>query len=75
MTRIRANNPGEIVFRESDTPAARAQKLELLRRWTLDHAVDFSALADHADDAAAAAGGIAVGSPYRTGSLVKVRTA
>lgn len=35
--------------------------------------VDFSALQDFADDAAAAAGGVAVGSLYRTGSAVKVR--
>lgn len=30
-------------------------------------------LADYADDTAAAAGGIAVGSLYRTGSVIKVR--
>lgn len=35
--------------------------------------VDFSALQDFADDTAAAAGGIAVGSLYRTGSTIKVR--
>lgn len=35
--------------------------------------VDFAALQDFADDTAAAAGGIAVGSLYRTGSVVKVR--
>ena len=34
---------------------------------------DWSALADYADDAAAASGGVAVGKLYRTGSVVKVR--
>jgi hypothetical protein len=34
-----------------------------------------SGLSDYADDAAAAAGGIAVGSTYRTGSIIKVRIA
>jgi hypothetical protein len=32
-------------------------------------------LGDYADDAAAAAGGVAVGAPYRTGSVMKVRVA
>ena len=35
--------------------------------------VDFSVLQDFADDTAAAAGGIAIGGLYRTGSIVKVR--
>jgi N-acetyl-gamma-glutamylphosphate reductase len=34
-----------------------------------------SGLADYADDAAASAGGIAIGGTYRTGSLIKVRVA
>lgn len=34
---------------------------------------DWSALADYADDTAAASGGVAVGALYRTGSAVKVR--
>jgi hypothetical protein len=37
--------------------------------------VFLTALANYADDAAAAAGGIAVGELYRTGSVVKVRVA
>jgi hypothetical protein len=36
---------------------------------------DFDDLEDHADDTAAAGGGIAVGALYRTGSTVKVRVA
>jgi hypothetical protein len=32
-------------------------------------------LGDFADDTAAAAGGVAIGSPYRTGSTIKVRVA
>jgi hypothetical protein len=36
---------------------------------------DWSALADYADDTAAAAGGVPVGKLYRTGSTVKVRVA
>lgn len=39
----------------------------------LDRRTGFSALADFADDTAAAAGGVAIGSLYRTGSAVKVR--
>lgn len=35
----------------------------------------YAGLGDYADDAAAAVGGIAVGSPYRTGSTLKVRIA
>lgn len=35
----------------------------------------FAALADYADDTAAAAGGVAVGEYYRTASVVKVRVA
>ena len=36
-------------------------------------AADFAALQDFADDTAAATGGVAIGSLYRTGSVVKVR--
>lgn len=39
----------------------------------LETATDWTLLADHADDAAAATGGVAVGSLYRTGSIIKVR--
>lgn len=39
----------------------------------LNTRTDFAALANYADDTAAAAGGIAVGALYRTGSAVKVR--
>ena len=34
---------------------------------------NWSALADYADDAAAASGGVAVGELYRTGSIIKLR--
>lgn len=36
-------------------------------------ATDWGALEDYADDTAAAAGGVAIGSLYRTGSTIKVR--
>lgn len=39
----------------------------------VQRATDWAALQDFADDTAAAAGGVAVGSLYRTGSAVKVR--
>jgi hypothetical protein len=39
----------------------------------LETATDWAALADYADDTAAAAGGVAIGALYRTGSAVKVR--
>ena len=39
----------------------------------LQTATDWSALVDYADDAAAAAGSVPVGSLYRTGSVLKVR--
>ena len=39
----------------------------------LEAATDWSALVDYADDTAAAAGGVAIGSLYRTGSTLKVR--
>lgn len=35
----------------------------------------FSALGNYADDTAAAAGGVAVGKLYRTGSAIKIRVA
>lgn len=34
---------------------------------------DYANLPDHADDAAAATGGVGIGEPYRTGSTLKVR--
>ena len=37
--------------------------------------INFTALSDFVDDAAAAAGGIAVGQLYRNGSVVQVRVA
>ena len=40
---------------------------------TLEALTNWAALADYADDAAAAAGGVAVGALYRTGSILKVR--
>ena len=39
----------------------------------LQSKTDYENLPDHTDDAAAAAGGVPVGSPYRTGSILKVR--
>lgn len=39
----------------------------------LQTATDWSLLADYADDAAAASGGVEVGALYRTGSIIKVR--
>lgn len=53
----------------ADWPRLIAAALNgLLRR-----EIDFAALQDFADDTAAAAGGIAIGDLYRTGSIVKVR--
>lgn len=52
-----------------DWPRLVAQTVNALVRRN----VDFSALQDFADDAAAATGGIAVGEPYRTGSVIKMR--
>lgn len=53
--------------------AANVVNSLLNRTSALETATDWSALADYADDTAAAAGGIAVGELYRTGSAVKVR--
>lgn len=39
----------------------------------LQTATNFAALGNYADDTAAAAGGVAVGQLYRTGSAIKVR--
>jgi len=48
----------------------------LLRRSdALETATDYAALADYADDTAAASGGVPVGGLYRTASAVKVRVA
>jgi hypothetical protein len=43
--------------------------------WTSTIQMRVAALGDYADDAAAAAGGVAVGTCYRTGSIIKVRVA
>lgn len=51
----------------------RGAFLALDRR--LRAAEDWTALADYADDTAAAVGGVAIGSRYRTGSTIKVRIA
>lgn len=53
--------------KRADWPRLVAQRLNALP--------DFAALGDFADDTAAATGGVAVGSLYRTGSAVKVRVA
>lgn len=52
-----------------DWPRLVAQTVNALVRAN----VNFAGLSDYADDAAAAAGGVAVGSLYRTGSTIKVR--
>lgn len=55
----------------ADWPRLVAQAVNgLLRR-----EINFAGLQDFADDTAAAAGGVAVGALYRTGSVVKVRVA
>lgn len=55
-----------------DWPRLVKLALERLNRDKFASA-DFAALQDFADDVAAAAGGIAIGSLYRTGSAIKVR--
>lgn len=52
-----------------DWPRKAAQAVN----WLLGRAALLEGLQDFADDAAAAAGGIAVGAFYRSGSVVKVR--
>jgi hypothetical protein len=56
-----------------DTIAPLTDNTVTLGLSSLRFAGAFMVLADHADDAAAAGGGIAVGQFYRTGSAVKVR--
>ena len=56
-------------FNRQDWPRLVAKTVNAL----VGRSVDFSALQDFADDAAAAAGGVAVGALYRTGSTIKVR--
>lgn len=49
------------------------RKIAAAINWLIGRVVDWSALSDYADDAAAAAGGVEVGALYRTGSIIKVR--
>lgn len=60
---------GDITALQADVTAAEADIA------ALETATNWAALADFADDTAAAAGGVAVGKLYRTGSAVKVRVA
>lgn len=55
--------------------AAEAVNALIRGQAALETATDWSALADYADDTAAAAGGVAVGELYRTASVVKCRVA
>lgn len=52
-----------------DWPRLVKNALDKLNRRTLG----LDSLSDYADDTAAAAGGVAVGGFYRTGSAIKVR--
>lgn len=52
-----------------DWPRLVKRALDKLNKRTLG----LDTLADYADDVAAAAGGVAVGGFYRTGSAVKIR--
>lgn len=58
--------------RTADWPRLVSNAVKTLER-RLTAATDYTTLGDYADDVAAAAGGVAVGSLYRTGSAVKVR--
>jgi len=52
------------------------QLTKILRELSADGLfVSLAAVADYANDAAAATGGVAVGQCYRTGSAIKVRVA
>lgn len=64
------NNRGDWPHKVAKRAKQDASKLR-----ALEAATDWGALADHADDTAAATGGVAVGELYRTGSVVKVRVA
>lgn len=59
--------------RRPDWPRLVKNALDALNRRLRGQETIFAGLADYADDVAAAAGGVAVGEPYRTGSVVKVR--
>lgn len=58
--------------RTADWPRLVSNALKALDR-RLNTATDYTTLGNYADDVAAAAGGVAIGSLYRTGSQVKVR--
>jgi hypothetical protein len=53
----------------ADWPRLVAQTVNALVRRN----VNWADLPDHADDAAAATGGVPIGGLYRTGSIIKVR--
>lgn len=57
-------------YRNQDWPRKVARAFRSLQSKT-----NYGALSDYADDTAAAAGGVAVGELYRTGSTIKVRVA
>lgn len=61
--------------RNADWPRLVASSIKGIIRAvrSLQDATDYANLGDYANDAAAAAGGVAVGGRYRTGSTVKVR--
>lgn|GEM_PF-2335244 len=73
--------PGRVVPETANRPdwprlVAQANKDHEARIKALETALDALKLAnltDYADDAAAAAGGVAVGEYYRTGSAIMVR--
>jgi hypothetical protein len=54
-------------------PLITANETKTTQIAALETATDWSALADFADDTAAAAGSVAVGELYRTGNSVRVR--
>ena len=67
---------GDVTAAQAAADAAQADADALdLRVDDLEAATNWSALADYADDTAAASGGVAIGNLYRTGSVVKVRVA
>lgn len=72
QTALGATVTGAAVFTAADAAAGRTALAAAAN--TLAGVASVS-LSDYADDAAAAVGGIAVGSLYRTGSIIKVRVA
>lgn len=68
MEPLRYNVP---IVQETGTPTEQFQRLwqQLTRAAVMTPLI----LTDYADDAAAAVGGVPVGSLYRTGSVIKVR--